>query len=185
MDKKAAILDATLKLVTTRGLYDTPMAQVAKDAGVAAGTIYHYFNNKEDLILELFIDAKLKMKAVLEQRYDPERKFQEQFAQFWKNMFTFYIKNPLLFQFIEQFENSPFYQKVDQQEIALTYQVVTDFLAQGIKANTLKSIEVPMMISMLNGSITALAKMHLSGLLIMDSSRLYKAIEVSWNGLKK
>lgn len=185
MDKKAAILNATLNLVTTRGLYDTPMAQVAKDAGVAAGTIYHYFENKEQLILELFVDAKTKMKDILAHKYNEVHSYQEQFALFWKNLFSFYIKNPLLFQFMEQFENSPFFQKADPEMIQESYQLVISFLEKGINENILRPLEVPMMISILNGSIASLAKMHLSGTLIMDSSRLYKAMEISWNGLKK
>ena len=37
MDRREAVLEATLNLVTERGLYDTPMSEVAKKAGVAAG----------------------------------------------------------------------------------------------------------------------------------------------------
>lgn len=37
-----------------QGVHATPMSQIAKEAGVAVGTIYHYFNNKEEIIEEIY-----------------------------------------------------------------------------------------------------------------------------------
>jgi AcrR family transcriptional regulator len=57
-NKQEAILAATLRLVSERGFHDAPMSLIAKEAGVSAGIIYHYFDNKEDLIHALFTQAK-------------------------------------------------------------------------------------------------------------------------------
>ena len=37
-----------------RGFHQTPKSLVAKRSGVSAGTIYYYFDNKEDLIHQLY-----------------------------------------------------------------------------------------------------------------------------------
>ena len=65
-DKQTAILDATLELVSEKGFHGTPTSAIAQEAGVGVGTIYRYFENKEDLIDELYKRLKLQLaKAVL------------------------------------------------------------------------------------------------------------------------
>ena len=49
-DKRTAIFESTLALVREQGFHGTPMSQVAKKAGVAAGTLYLYFESKDHLI---------------------------------------------------------------------------------------------------------------------------------------
>ncbi len=55
-DKRHRILDAALKVFAERGFYNAKVAEVARQAGVADGTIYLYFENKDDLLISLFED---------------------------------------------------------------------------------------------------------------------------------
>ena len=57
-DKKQAIFDATLRLISENGFHGTAMSKVAKEANVSTGIIYHYFESKDDLIAELYRHAK-------------------------------------------------------------------------------------------------------------------------------
>jgi len=50
-DKRRAIIEAAQHLFTTVGYESTTMAQIAKTAGVAVGTVYLYFKNKTDLLI--------------------------------------------------------------------------------------------------------------------------------------
>lgn len=53
-DKRDRILDAATKVFAKRGFFAAQVADVAKRAGVAAGTVYLYFKSKDDLLLSLF-----------------------------------------------------------------------------------------------------------------------------------
>ena len=53
-DKEEAILAAALELFAERGFYGTAVPAVAQRAGVGAGTIYRYFDNKEALVNVLY-----------------------------------------------------------------------------------------------------------------------------------
>jgi AcrR family transcriptional regulator len=55
-DKRAAILSAALRLIARSGLHDTPIAAVAQEAGVGAGTVYRYFPSKEAMINALYLE---------------------------------------------------------------------------------------------------------------------------------
>jgi TetR/AcrR family fatty acid metabolism transcriptional regulator len=53
-DKRDRILDAAVRVFAQEGFYNAKIAQVAKLADVADGTIYLYFKSKDDLLISLF-----------------------------------------------------------------------------------------------------------------------------------
>jgi TetR/AcrR family fatty acid metabolism transcriptional regulator len=53
-DKHAAILRAATKVFAERGFFNAQVADVARAAGVAAGTVYLYFKGKDDLLVTIF-----------------------------------------------------------------------------------------------------------------------------------
>jgi TetR/AcrR family transcriptional regulator, fatty acid metabolism regulator protein len=65
-DKRERILRAATKVFARKGFYATKVAEVAKAAGVADGTIYLYFKSKDDLLVSLFEDRIMLLLATLE-----------------------------------------------------------------------------------------------------------------------
>jgi TetR/AcrR family fatty acid metabolism transcriptional regulator len=63
-NKKELIINAAIKVFAKKGFYTANVSDVAKLAGVADGTIYLYFKNKDDLLISLF---ETKMEEVLQQ----------------------------------------------------------------------------------------------------------------------
>ncbi len=53
-DKRRRILDAAVAVFARKGYFAARVSDVAKKAGVADGTIYLYFRNKEDILVRLF-----------------------------------------------------------------------------------------------------------------------------------
>jgi len=53
-DKRDAILRAATKVFAQRGFFQSQVADVARVAGVAAGTVYLYFKGKDDLLVSIF-----------------------------------------------------------------------------------------------------------------------------------
>ena len=53
-DKRDLILRAATKLFARRGFFNTQVADVAREAGIAAGTVYLYFQSKDDLLISIF-----------------------------------------------------------------------------------------------------------------------------------
>ncbi len=70
-DKKELIRQAAVKVMSKQGFYNTKASQIADQAGIAVGTIYNYFNNKEailDYIFEVELGKRLGYLKSLEQR---------------------------------------------------------------------------------------------------------------------
>jgi TetR/AcrR family fatty acid metabolism transcriptional regulator len=53
-DKRDAILRAAIDVFASRGFFNAQVADVARAAGVAAGTVYLYFHGKDDLLVSIF-----------------------------------------------------------------------------------------------------------------------------------
>jgi TetR/AcrR family fatty acid metabolism transcriptional regulator len=53
-DKRDAILRAAIETFAARGFFNAQVADVARAAGVAAGTVYLYFRGKDDLLISIF-----------------------------------------------------------------------------------------------------------------------------------
>jgi TetR/AcrR family transcriptional regulator, fatty acid metabolism regulator protein len=54
VDKRTAILRAATDVFARRGFFNAQVADVARAAGVAAGTVYLYFRGKDDLLVSIF-----------------------------------------------------------------------------------------------------------------------------------
>jgi len=64
-DKRARILDAAERIFARRGFFHARVSEIAKEAGVADGTIYLYFKNKDDLLISLFESRMERVTATL------------------------------------------------------------------------------------------------------------------------
>ncbi|SFH02198.1 transcriptional regulator, TetR family [Desulfotomaculum arcticum] len=53
-EKYQAIIEAAVKVIAENGYHNSQVSKIAKEAGVADGTIYLYFKNKEDVLISLF-----------------------------------------------------------------------------------------------------------------------------------
>lgn len=54
VDKRAAILDAATAVFARRGFFGAQVADVARAAGIAAGTVYLYFRSKDEILTSIF-----------------------------------------------------------------------------------------------------------------------------------
>ena len=61
MSKKDHILQVATKLLSLKGYKDTSMAELAKITGVAQGTIFYHYNNKEELFLAILEEFKIEI----------------------------------------------------------------------------------------------------------------------------
>ena len=54
LDKRAAILDAATAVFAQRGFFGAQVADVARGAGIATGTVYLYFRSKDEILTSIF-----------------------------------------------------------------------------------------------------------------------------------
>src|SRR6266536_3139562 len=79
-DKREALLRAAIDVFAARGFFNAQVADIARSAGVAAGTVYLYFQSKDDLLVSIFErtmrEAMAEGRAALETVTDPLERLQ-------------------------------------------------------------------------------------------------------------
>jgi AcrR family transcriptional regulator len=184
-DKKEAIFQAMLELISKHGFHSSPMSEVAKQANVAAGTIYHYFKSKDELICALYVRLKEKYIENLLINDDQNKPFKDRFRLFYLQMIIEAQKNPKEFYFLEQFANSPYISTIPKSEITRLDQPIYDFLRKAVFTQVLRDIPPKILVAFVMGSATAIIKLQLSNEFQMTSSDLELAFFTCWDGIKK
>ena len=80
-DKRDALLRAAIDTFAARGFFNAQVADVARAAGVAAGTVYLYFRSKDDLLISIFertmTEAIADGRKSVDQLSDPVERLRE------------------------------------------------------------------------------------------------------------
>lgn len=80
-DKRERILRAAVKVFARKGFYATRVSEIAQAAGVADGTIYLYFDNKDAVLVSIFEDRIQKLIAFLRAALEKETSFEARFRR--------------------------------------------------------------------------------------------------------
>ncbi|HEY7350454.1 MAG TPA: TetR/AcrR family transcriptional regulator [Ktedonobacterales bacterium] len=65
-DKRAAIIESARTLFAKQGYEETTIAEIARAAGVAVGTVYLYFENKRQILIEVSVSLNTAIAAVMQ-----------------------------------------------------------------------------------------------------------------------
>jgi AcrR family transcriptional regulator len=69
--KRENIAKSCLELFSTHGFHNVTVSEIAKTAGIGKGTVYEYFANKEDIVLELMECLQSEYdKKLIDLKYD-------------------------------------------------------------------------------------------------------------------
>ena len=93
-DKRSAILDAATRLFAERGLAAAPTSEISKRAGVAEGTLFTYFETKDDLINSLYREIKLELADAMMSDFPRKKNVRTRLWHVWDRYVNWGIANP-------------------------------------------------------------------------------------------
>lgn len=179
-DKQKAIFDSTLTLIRDHGFHGTTMNLVAKKAGVAAGTIYHYFESKDELISELYKHNRKLTVEVINNSLNEQHTFKENFYNLWATLYQFYIDNTNILIFFEQYVNSPY--KADKNN-AYSHSRLLTFFENGMVNGHIKQMNPKLALILTVSNIATAAKLHKFGNINMENHSTQQIRDIFWNGI--
>lgn len=135
--KELLVRTKALELLVAEGFNGFSMHKLAKAANVSPATLYIYFQNKEDLIMQLGIEVGQKIQEVTFEDFDFEESFEAGLWKQWKNRAKYVLENPISAAFIEQFRNSPYKKKLGEEYFQEFRNNMTKFLKSAIKKGEL------------------------------------------------
>lgn len=180
-DKIDRILQAALTLFAERGFHGTAVPEVAKQAGVGAGTIYRYFEHKEDLVNAVFRHAKQKLRTYLIDGIDLNKHTREVFHQFWQRLCRFALENPVDFHFLELQDHVPYLDSASKNLELEVLAPIWAFCVQGRRNGTVKDMPAEALMAMIWGAFVGLIKARVMGYITLDDNTLKQAEETCWH----
>ncbi|WP_298310569.1 TetR/AcrR family transcriptional regulator [uncultured Aquimarina sp.] len=181
MNKKSIVLQTTLELITKQGIQATSLSQIIKESGVANGTVYHHFKNKEEIITELYLMLTQDFGTVV-MRNIPEDDIKKQFSIMWLNLFHYFVNNPLAFVFSEQIARSPEIPQSLKDQARQYYCEIENYFKTGIRQKVFKSYNSMVMEELFFGNVVSIVKIHENEKVKLLDKHINQAIEISWKG---
>ena len=158
-DKRRAILEASLGLITSHGFHGTSMKMIAEKAQIAAGTIYVYFANKEEMIKALYQEIGLEINEIINTQNKPKSPFSVNFMSIWTAILDFYRMDPRKPEFITQFTYSPYIIDEVSGDQNILLEPINSIFEEAKKKGLIKNLPIASLIALSHSPITALVRM--------------------------
>lgn len=193
-DKRELLLQATLELVAKHGFHGAPCAAIAEQAGVAAGTIYRYFENKDVLIVALYTELEGRVTTRIMEGYVADRPICDRFIHLAMGILDYFITHPLEFKYIEQFHNSPFgtdfrrdklLGNMESNDSGCKCDIYKRLFTEGVELQVIKDLPMPVLFDLAFGPIVSVARNHILGFIQLDDVLINKIAEACWDSLKR
>ena len=182
--KREAILKAALMLFAERGFHGTAVPLVAKKAGVGAGTIYRYFENKEALVNALYQRWKSRFGELILTDFPLDASPREQLHQYWTRMCAFVREHPQAFKFLEAHHHGPY---LDDTSRALEMSILEaprTFIELAQTKGLVKAGPPEVLFAVLNGSLVGLVKASWAGHLALTPEVLAQGEACAWEAIR-
>jgi len=158
-DKRTALLQAALTLFTRHGFHGTPTSKIAKEAGVATGTLFHYFGTKEELINQLYLAIKQDLGQGLAAGVTEELTLRGKIRRIWFNFIAWSLDEPKKLFFFNQFSSSPSISNLTKEEALLQLRFLSNIFEEGQRQEILKPMPAELLADICTG-MAQVTSMH-------------------------
>lgn len=186
MPKHIKILEAAEEILAERGFYGLSMKVLADTAGIAAGTIYRYFDSKEELMLELHKFINLEASKTIFNGWSNSLDEKQKYDLLWENAFNAVLTNPQRLTVIEMLFCIPHINRTTTTlfEDEAFYRLI-EFYQKGIDDKRFHNWPLPALVALSFDSSISLAKKVLRERLQIDQKILVQVRDASWNIIQK
>ena len=183
IDKRNALIKATIELVNNSGFHATPMSKIAKMANVSPATIYLYFENKQDLVNKTYIELKSIYTAYAFKTYTPNMSVKEGFETIWKRIAEFKLKECEYAIFLAQCDNTPMIDESSRQEGIKHFQPLLDLMERGKKEGIIKPISDYLLYAYAINPLSFLMMSQQRGAFQLNEKHIEEAYQSAWDSI--
>ncbi|WP_432455596.1 TetR/AcrR family transcriptional regulator [Agarivorans sp. QJM3NY_29] len=181
-DKRVRILSAAGVLISRSGVDACSIHRVAKQAGVATGTIYLYFKNKETLMAELH-ERNLRLYAeAFVAGVEDESDLLGQHRRLWRNALNYHKLNPTIHRLWVHLETLPRGHR-HQQLVEDLFQPVKHFLSSGVEQGYFKPLPGELLYALAFGQINEICRFMMLRQVQFSEQNMDAAQLASWDAI--
>jgi AcrR family transcriptional regulator len=130
--KRRQIMEAAVRAFARKGYHACRVGEIAEEAGVAYGLVYHYFGSKEEVLEEIFRDTWTQMLARIREVADSGEPADEQVRKVTALLLRTWRRDPDLVRvLVREVTRSPEQLKRQIDEIGHAYQALGQIVVNG------------------------------------------------------
>lgn len=150
VDRRRQILDAAVRVFARQGFHATRVADIADEAGVAYGLVYHYFRSKDEVLNELFSERWSLLLAAIEEADRAGGPHRDRLAAVAGFIVDSYRHDPELMKVIivEVTRAANSFGRTHLAEIRRAYESIAKIVADGQRAGAFRADVDPLFASM-------------------------------------
>jgi TetR/AcrR family transcriptional regulator, fatty acid metabolism regulator protein len=159
-DKPQQIIDAAIRVFARNGYYNSRVSDIAREAGIASGTIYLYFKTKDEILVTLFREKMAEWVASLRREVAAERDPLAKVRKIVALHFRVLEENPELAEVlqVELRQGQKFFRGASAHEVSAYFGVINDVLEEGAASGQIRrDLPVKIATKMLFGAMDQLA----------------------------
>jgi AcrR family transcriptional regulator len=184
-EREATLLRAALDLFVERGYGATTVPSVARRAGVAAGTIYLYFDSKDALVNALLVRLKGVLGARIVAASRPKAGLRAQFRAIHAAFGRFVIEHPRACHFCDLHHHAAYVTPATLAAFEPAMRVIDAHLLAGKREGRYRDLPVPALRALLIGPLWALVKFARTGEIALTPALVSQAEQAAWAGLSR
>jgi len=182
--KHEAILEAALELFVEQGFHGTAVPAVAERAHVGAGTIYRYFENKEDLVNALYRKWKGALSEQVLADFPASAPSRDQFHAIWHGMARFVADHPKAFAFLELHHHASYLDAESKQVESGLIEFATGFVAAAQQRKERRDGPPILLMSLIYGAFTGMVRAHWEGRVELTDDNWTLAERCCWEAIR-
>ena len=101
-DKRQLLIEASVDLFAEEGFWNTPTAKIAKQANVAKGTLFNYFESKDDLIECVYLELVREYVAYIREAWPEEASVKIKLEHVWFRSIDWGLRYPERYKLLSQ-----------------------------------------------------------------------------------
>jgi AcrR family transcriptional regulator len=105
--KEKSIKEAVIKLILKEGFHGTSISKIAKEAGVSPATVYIYYENKEVMLRDIYLEYSEEIMDYLLSKLNNNTDGLQIVEILVREYYTYIQENDEIFHFVDQFSNCP------------------------------------------------------------------------------
>lgn len=106
-EKQKRIKTAVMELSLQEGFSGTSISKIAKKAGVSPATVYVYYENKEEMLKDIYTEYSEEVFSYIMERTQPDMTGAELISTLMRSYYSYIRDNSEVFSFVEQFSQCP------------------------------------------------------------------------------
>jgi AcrR family transcriptional regulator len=184
-DKRNAILGAATRVFAERGLAAAPTSEISKRAAVAEGTLFTYFESKDDLINSLYREIKLELADAMMSDFPRKRNVRTKLQHVWDRFVKWGIANPEQRKVLEQLLVSGALTKESRDAGGAPFVEMQTMIRDAIKQRVFRD-DLP--VELISKSLAALAEATMDLMVLYPSkAKKYRdsGFQMYWAGITK